>query len=612
MLKTGYVPGLQQPVIQARYDLIVPQQPDLARIGLRLQQQFALETGDLVGTGQEESAWQAISQWVLLLGSSLHRFAGMPVFDSGKILEHRLETDDSGNQRLHFSCLLPFLPFTNPQHRVQLYKAAIDIIQLLCFERDAELAPFLDTVDSRLLKPIKQMSLAGDSSIPLLHYAYQHDIPFMYITRTCFQLGWGYQARTFTRSLVDSDSALGTNIAGNKMETSMLLRGAGLPVPRNTLVASEQDLLDKARRLGFPLVIKPADRERSEGVSVNLKSERELLTAYRKALELSRQIMLEEHIEGYVHRISLVGEELVLVNQRLPKSVKGDGVHSVRQLIELANREQDIKAPWLRLKPFPADETALASMQRAGFTPESIPSEGELVPLREIGGMAEGGMVKSYTDTIHPDNLVLAQRVRKLFRLTSVGIDLLTTDITRPWHQTGAIINEVNHSPHVGHATMPYAEAKHRHYFKALEVSANRFPIRVFVGDAQALARAQQAHQLAIKQSPVFLTNHQHTVDNTGSEYPLAADSLHQRCAALLRDSDVHGLIVVIQTDEFYHSGFPFNRVVEIVEVNHNLRSVDNVGPAAGAIVELLISALEAFSMASALAKHTNEDTRHD
>ena len=48
---------------------------------------------------------------------------------------------------------------------------------------------------------------------------------------------------------------------------------------------------------------------------------------------------------------------------------------------------------------------------------------------------------------------------------------------------------------------------------------------------------------------------------------------LYLKCLALLADDRIDGLILAIQTDEFFTTGLPFDRINSLVSVNKNLLS---------------------------------------
>lgn len=89
-------------------------------------------------------------------------------------------------------------------------------------------------------------------------------------------------------------SALGMD----KLRTKRLWKAEGLPTPDYLVLRSEQDLAEAAKRLGFPLIIKPSEEGSSVGVS-KVKSAEQLAAAYQLARgENDRVVMAEQFIAG--------------------------------------------------------------------------------------------------------------------------------------------------------------------------------------------------------------------------------------------------------------------------------------------------------------------------
>lgn len=85
---------------------------------------------------------------------------------------------------------------------------------------------------------------------------------------------------------------------------------------------------------------------------------------------------------------------------------------------------------------------------------------------------------------VHPDNIDIAVRAARLFGLRNAGIDIISADIGRPWHENGAIINEVNYAPYFG--GNPVAKAKLPDFFDGFTVGDGRIPIIAYVGGEAA------------------------------------------------------------------------------------------------------------------------------
>ena len=332
----------------------------------------------------------------------------------------------------------------------------------------------------------------GQSTLPVLRAAWQSDVPFIHLGGGIFQLGWGARARRIDRSTTDGDPATAAKLAQNKIWTASLLRNAGLPTPQHQVVTTLEAARLAVQRLGWPVVLKPADRDRGEGVSVNVADEANLQRAFAIAQKASRarQVIVERQVAGVCHRLFIAGGRLLYAVIRWPKSVHGDGCRSVAELIRDANAAEAGRPPWRRSEPFPADAEAVAAMAAAGYALDTIPDAGARVPLRAIESTAGGGFDEEVTDRIHPDNLDIALRATALFGLEVAGIDIITSDIGTPWHANGAIINEVNYAPLLGGG-----EISRRHvpeFLQRLLGGNGRIPVEAFVGGESAMAAARQ------------------------------------------------------------------------------------------------------------------------
>lgn len=80
---------------------------------------------------------------------------------------------------------------------------------------------------------------------------------------------------------------------------------------------------------------------------------------------------------------------------------------------------------------------------------ESVLERDREVFLRKVANLSSGGLSIDATSIIHPDNVVLAQDVAQHFRLTCLGIDIITRDLSRSWKEGNFAIIEINAAPGV-------------------------------------------------------------------------------------------------------------------------------------------------------------------
>jgi len=96
---------------------------------------------------------------------------------------------------------------------------------------------------------------------------------------------------------------LASALAMNKPMSRQLFERHGLTVPQYFVLTpwswdhEQTSILDAARKLGFPCVIKPAELGSSVGISI-AGDDREFLRGVEKALEYDDEILVEEYLSG--------------------------------------------------------------------------------------------------------------------------------------------------------------------------------------------------------------------------------------------------------------------------------------------------------------------------
>ena len=140
------------------------------------------------------------------------------------------------------------------------------------------------------------------------------------------------------------------------MTEGVLVFGAlgdlGVPVPRQRLVYDEGEAVHAARRIEYPVVVKPLNSNHGKGVSIGLKDDEQVRAAFAHARERGRTIIVESFIEGVDHRMLVVNGELIAVAKRVPGHVVGDGEKTVERLVDETNRDPRRGIGHERVGPF--------------------------------------------------------------------------------------------------------------------------------------------------------------------------------------------------------------------------------------------------------------------
>ena len=291
----------------------------------------------------------------------------------------------------------------------------------------------------------------GPSTQALIDEAVSRDIPFIRLDRhSLVQFGHGIHQQRIRATMTSKTSAIGVDVASDKSLTNRLLDSAGLPVPRADVVNTEDAAVAVAKRLGFPCVVKPLDGNHGRGVHLDLRSEEAVRAAFQGAVAQSRagDVVVETYVAGNDYRCLVIGGQVAAIAERVPASVTGDGEHSVRQLVDLANADPrrgiGHEKVLTRIK---LDAAAEALVRAQGYDLADVPPAGTWVKLALTGNMSTGGTSIDRTIEAHPDNVEIAETAARIVGLDVAGIDFICPDIATPVRETGGAIVEVNAAP---------------------------------------------------------------------------------------------------------------------------------------------------------------------
>jgi cyanophycin synthetase len=597
----GYVPGFGQPLKPFKFEIPQPGKINFTALDrllkecLSLDEIPALRIQEPVPKQTREFVWR-----VLVVAAQLSQAVNIPKLEPGVILSVSAAQDKVGT--LMVKAMVPFVQHLPLKTEDLAYHYAVRLVHLAQARHQPreEVDALLNQVYTQFVLAHRKFVGGGESTIPLLETAYGREIPFSHCGNSIYRLGWGSKSRLIDRSAIETDSAIGGRLAQNKVAAAVLMRDAGLPAPVHLLVSSESEAQKAAARLGWPLVVKPPNLDRGEGVTVDIVDSDNLINAFRKAKALSPSVLIERQVKGVCHRIYVINRNQVLfVSQRLSKSVKGDGEHSVSELIKEANRKEQLKAPWLRLKPFPMDNEALNCLADEGLDFESIPDAGQYAPLRRIQSDAEGGVAENLTDRIHPENRDIAIRAAALFNLDSAGIDLITEDVSVPWYENGAILNEVNYASLVsGGRRTGSQRSDYLNTLLATNIEGDgKIPVEIYVGENALEAALSRQQDLVVQGLRCFVTSHELTYRPDGTAMVLQASGLFALSQCLLANKQVEALVLVVQTDELAVTGSPVSSITSMTVIDQQLKDFRGLSARLPSQrIQLLLRLLKSFA----------------
>lgn len=535
-------------------DFIAPLEINLSKVDGYLEL-FNIDSSEF--TQVFETNYHALVWRIMTLIKKFLYDSGVPVFYTGEIIKLIVSPSDVG--KIKAVIRIAYIEYI-PQN---CYTIAIDggfNIVTRILKNTISIGDknnLFKEINTKIIQPIKKNLPFGKSTISLLREAYRKGIPFFHMGSGVYQLGYGAKSRKIDRSTTDRDSAIGSKLSHHKAVAANIIRMAGLPAPEHGIAQRIDEAYAIADRLGWPIVVKPSDLDRGEGVSVNIISKDTLKDAFVAARKLSRNkhVMIERQVEGICHRIVVAQGKVLYGVARLPKSIQADGIHTIDQLIYFANAKENDKAPWEYSKPFPRDAEALKVLNLAGYTFNSIPNKDEWVSLRYIESSQWGGRSVEVTHDIHPDNINLALQAASLFELDIAGVDIITRDISVPWYENGAIFNEINFAPLLGSSEIPQKYIPY--LIESLVEENGRIPIEAFVGDHRAMNAAfEKQKELSESGVKCFITSDTQTFNEMQLLISLSNTGLNYRAKALIHNKNVEALLIVITTDEILRDDF--------------------------------------------------------
>lgn len=291
----------------------------------------------------------------------------------------------------------------------------------------------------------------GPSTGAILEEAVSRDIPFIRLNSgSLVQLGQGVHQQRIRATMTSKTGALAVDIASDKDMTTKLLASAGLPVPKQETVRSAEGAVAAARRIGFPVVLKPLDGNHGRGVCLNLMDDEAVREAFVIAEDQSRRgyVIVESFVTGRDYRCLIVGGKMQAIAERVPAHVVGDGTHTVRELVDLTNADPRRGVGHEKvLTKIKVDAAAEELVREQGFTLDDVPPVETMVKLALTGNMSTGGISIDRTFDAHPDNIEIAEEAARLIGLDVAGIDFIAPDIASPVREAGGAICEVNAAP---------------------------------------------------------------------------------------------------------------------------------------------------------------------
>uniref|UniRef100_UPI0040563522 cyanophycin synthetase n=1 Tax=Candidatus Electrothrix sp. TaxID=2170559 RepID=UPI0040563522 len=299
------------------------------------------------------------------------------------------------------------------------------------------------------LKVLREDDMLGPTTWSIVEEAKSRGIPYIRLNKNSYiQLGYGAHQKRIQASITSQTSAIAVETADEKTSVKEQLKNSGIPVPNGRMVATEEEALAVFNEIGAAVVVKPDVGNHGNGSTVNITDQDQLTKAFQAAKDYCPDVIVEEYVHGFDFRLLVIDGKLVAAAKREPAHVVGDGISSIKELIQQTNADSRRGFGHEKvLTQIEIDDMTERLLSLKGLSPSSSPGKGEKIYLKTTANLSQGGTATDVTDEVSPDIRLMAERTARIIGLDCVGVDALARDISLSLDQSGVKVVEVNAAP---------------------------------------------------------------------------------------------------------------------------------------------------------------------
>lgn len=286
----------------------------------------------------------------------------------------------------------------------------------------------LQTIDDAKLPQTMRLIKAE-----LLQRGWQAHVPYIGSSLCTITRDDGRSVRIFSAT-PPTTSFAAAYLVNDKFASYQVLQVAGVPQLESMLVQKQDSFDDQVAfmdRLG-EVVAKPVDGAHGRGVTTCIATADALREAVEYALAHSKNgssVLLQKqypHEHVYDIRVLCIDYQFVAAILRVPARVYGDGVQTIRQLIQQENNRDERGEPYIA-------KLAEIDVQKAeaylGVRIDMIPQAGEEVSVLGIANYGAGGETIDITDDIPEWMRHMAEAAARASILPVAGIDFMVAQL---------------------------------------------------------------------------------------------------------------------------------------------------------------------------------------
>lgn len=216
----------------------------------------------------------------------------------------------------------------------------------------------------------------------------------------------------------------------DKIKAKELLLIAGIPVAPSkefSAEANDDKIIEYFNSLEYPVVLKPSNKGMGKGVFTDIKDKHTFIKALlhvRHELDC-KSVLVEKYVPGKDYRVYVIEDRIVGATHRVAANVIGDGIHTIKELINIKNKMK-LQNPYS--KPIKVDPELLNFIKHAGYGLYSKPPKNQRVYLRGKCNASAGGDTVDATDNLSPAIKRAAVKALQATGLRHGGVDFIVNN----------------------------------------------------------------------------------------------------------------------------------------------------------------------------------------
>ncbi len=270
-----------------------------------------------------------------------------------------------------------------------------------------------------------------------------------------FQLTYGNDVQYFHKQTPFSTTSLGKYCCDNKRICKRLLQQASISTPKGYEISnltSESETIRIFDKLTKPCVVKPIKESNGVGVHLFIQTKQQFLDAISTSKKNNKlPIIVEEMFIGDEYRILTTQKRVISIIKRIPANVVGDGVSTIRELINKKNQHPYRQSNKYPLKKIKFNQILRTYLDKQNLSTNSVLEKGKIVFLNQhhsLQAINNGGDTIDITNQVHHSVKEIALKaIQAIPGLAMCGIDFLSIDITQEQAPDRYRVLELNASP---------------------------------------------------------------------------------------------------------------------------------------------------------------------